>query len=116
VILDRCFYERTLKKRSNVWARLRLFLLNLWWREPDLIIVLDAPGTTLYARKQEHSSEWLEQRRANYLAFASQHQNAVVLDATLPLHRVRRRVTAQIWNLYGNRREYDNDRRMRQHA
>jgi thymidylate kinase len=116
VILDRCFYDRTLKKRDSMWQRLRLFLLNLWWREPDLVILLDAPGATLYARKHEHSPEWLEQRRAQYLAFASQQHNAVVLDATLPLHRVRRRVTAQIWNLYGNRREHENERRMQQHA
>ncbi|WP_222265511.1 hypothetical protein [Modestobacter marinus] len=66
--------------------------------QPDLALVLDAPGAVMFARKGEHSVEVLEARRHDYLALAPAFRHSAVLDATQPADQVRRRALAAIWD------------------
>ncbi|MEZ4731266.1 MAG: hypothetical protein R3E79_29455 [Caldilineaceae bacterium] len=70
---------------------------------PDLVILLDAPGAILYARKGEHSAALLEEQRQGYLQLKSQLRQMVVIDATQHPDTVRRQVTTQIWRGYVRR-------------
>src|SRR3954470_13271890 len=51
-------------------ARVHGFLLARAYPKPDLVIYLDAPTKVLYARKQEGTLEFLEERRQDYLSLA----------------------------------------------
>ncbi|MGY1636650.1 hypothetical protein ACI78V_08340 [Geodermatophilus sp. SYSU D00742] len=65
--------------------------------EPQLVMLLDAPGELMFARKREHSPGVLEERRQGYLALVSDVPNGVVLDATEPVDRVTRAALAAVW-------------------
>jgi thymidylate kinase len=70
---------------------------------PDLVLVLDAPGAVMFARKGEHSAEVLEERRQGYLALAAHFPDSVVLDAARPADEVRAAALTAIWRRYGGR-------------
>ena len=55
---------------------------------PDLVLVLDAPPSVLYARKGEGTLEDLASRRAEYLAYAESADRSVVIDASRPFDEV----------------------------
>jgi thymidylate kinase len=67
---------------------------------PDLVLVLDAPGEVLYARKGEHSADFLEQQRQQYIALRARLPEMIVVDATRDAERVRRDALAAIWRGY----------------
>jgi thymidylate kinase len=71
---------------------------------PDLVVLLDAPGAVMFARKGEHSAEVLEGRRQGYLALAARFPHSVVLDASRPADQVRTAALTAIWRRYGGRR------------
>jgi thymidylate kinase len=60
---------------------------------PDLIVVLDAPGEQLYARKREHSVTELEDARDGYRRLAACLPAVRLLDATQPPEAVLRQAT-----------------------
>ncbi|HEX2575304.1 MAG TPA: hypothetical protein VHK88_03085 [Aquihabitans sp.] len=64
---------------------------------PDLVLVLDAPGATLHARRPEHDLLRLEQDRAHHLTLAARHPRAVVVDASADADEVRCRAVTRIW-------------------
>ena len=64
---------------------------------PELVIVLDAPAATLFARKAEHPVERLEAMRAGYLALARRLPQASVVDVQGDPGDVARAVTALGW-------------------
>ncbi|MFQ6113707.1 MAG: hypothetical protein ACE5NG_06400, partial [bacterium] len=101
---DRYLYDlyvappgRTFGKRLGRWLRLRTC------PSPDLVILLDAPGEVLYARKHEHSPEWLEGRRQTFLALKDKIPNMIIVDATQSAEAVYREVISIIWQYYGDR-------------
>jgi thymidylate kinase len=100
IVLDRCLYDRELHAGTTQVAKLKRKVLHLWWRSPDLVILLDAPGDVLYARKGEHSPEWLEAQRQAYRRLVPSLPCAAVVDASSPLDEVRRKVTHLIWEGY----------------
>lgn len=55
---------------------------------PDLVILLDAPGAVLFARKGESTIEELEDRRQRLLRQGKELPAFVVVDATRPLQTV----------------------------
>lgn len=68
--------------------RLHGFLLSHAYPRPDLVICLDAPAETLWARKPEGSVELLASRRQEYLDLAAAVGTAVVVDAGRTLDEV----------------------------
>jgi thymidylate kinase len=68
-----------LDRRIHAWC-----LRHLYPR-PDLVILLDAPGALLFARKGESTIEELERRRQGFRTIAARTSRFVTVDATRPL-------------------------------
>ena len=102
VIFDRFVHDSWLNpKPSNAMSRLRRALLESGWPTPDLVILLDAPGEILYARKKEHSPAWLEDQRQRYRRLATRIPQMTIVDATRLESEVQREVTQLTWRSYG---------------
>lgn len=102
VIFDRYTYDSLLPSQYSLtpgkqWRR---WLLAHACPAPDMVILLDASGEVLYARKWEHSPTILEQQRQAYLELKPFLPQMVVLDATLDPDRVRREVISLILRAY----------------
>jgi thymidylate kinase len=78
--------------RLNLWLSLRLT------PQPRLVLLLDAPGSLMFARKGEHTPELLEDRRQAYLRLVADLPHAAVLDATQPAVEVARGALGAIWD------------------
>lgn len=102
VIFDRYTYDALLSSHPGLsrLKKLRRWLLANICPAPDLIVVLDAPGEVLFARKGEHQATKLEKQRQFYLKLRSRLRQVIVIDATLDADKVRRTVIAQIWQGY----------------
>jgi hypothetical protein len=105
VIFDRYIYDAWLPQRqSGNWLkRCRRWLLAHACPPPDLVVLLDAPGKLLHARKREHKVEFLEQQRQSYLQLLAHLPQMFVVDATQDAGQVRREVIALIWQGYLSR-------------
>lgn len=99
VIFDRYTYDALLSPRRplDVLRRFRRWLLANACPAPDLVIMLDAPGRLLYARKGEHTAAILEEQRQEYLQLRSQLPQIMVVDASQNSDCVRREVMSLIW-------------------
>jgi thymidylate kinase len=76
-------------------------VLSRWLAPPPgLVVLLDAPGELMFARKGEHTPELLEQRRQAYRSIVGHFPHAVVLDASRPLEEVTRRAVAAVWQRF----------------
>ncbi len=93
VVFDRYYHDLLIDTRRFRYAgpqwltRLVAAMIPL----PDLILVLDAPGEVLQARKQEVAPEESARQAAAYCAIVntvSLRGRAVLIDATCPLDRV----------------------------
>ncbi|MBX3011403.1 MAG: hypothetical protein KF832_07835 [Caldilineaceae bacterium] len=102
VIFDRYTYDALLptRKPQSRLQQWRRWALAHACPAPDLVILLDAPGEMLYARKGEHSAEFLEEQRQFYRSLQPRLRQMVIVDATQNADRVRQRVIAQIWRGY----------------
>ena len=102
VLFDRYTYDALLpaKLRRGRLSQLRRKLLAKACPGPDLVVMLDAPGSVLFARKGEHCPEKLENQRQSYLAMQSSIPQMVVVDATDDADSVCRNVTSLIWRSY----------------
>jgi len=102
ILFDRYVYDRQLdaSHKRSLKTRARRWLLSAAAPKPDLVVLLDAPGELLYARKGEHSPDILEQQRQHYLGLCEHIPQMVVVDATRDAEQVRRTVTALIWRSY----------------
>jgi thymidylate kinase len=102
VIFDRYTYDALLPPRKplDLLRRARRWLLGHACPAPDVIILLDAPGEMLFARKGEHSATVLEEQRQGYLRLRQRLHRMVVVDATKSADSVRRDVTGLIWRVY----------------
>lgn len=105
VLFDRYSYEALVpnRYRHSRRARARRWLLGHSCPPPDLVVLLDAPGELLYARKGEQAVALLEKQRTAYRALVSRLPRAVVVDASRPAEAVRPEVTALIWREYVRR-------------
>lgn len=99
VLMDRVAYDAVLpgSADTSIIGRITNALAFLLAPDPDVLLVLDAPGRVMFARKGEHSVEILEERRQAYLQLADRLPNARVLDATQPRNMVQRTATEVIW-------------------
>jgi len=104
VLFDRYVYDsQPVAERPSLKTRIRRRLLSAAAPKPDLVVLLDAPGEVLYARKGEHSPAALEEQRQHYLGLRDRLPQMVVVDATHDAEQVRRDVTSLIWRGYARR-------------
>lgn len=80
-------------------GRLNLALSLRLSPRPDLVVLLDAPGEVMFARKGEHTPELLEERRQAYLRLVAGFTRSAVLDATRPAEEVTREALTAIWRV-----------------
>ena len=102
VIFDRYPYDSLLAPRQKKKGiqKIRHWLLTHPMPAPDLVILLDAPGETLFARKGEHNADFLEQQRQSYLKLRNKIPHLLVIDATRDIERVCSHVTSLVWRGY----------------
>lgn len=105
VLFDRYTYDSLLSapRQLSRMQRGRRWLIAHACPAPDLVIVLDAPGEVLFARKGEHSTDLLERQRQQYLALKKTLSSLVVVDATQDADQLRRTVIALIWDAHVRR-------------
>jgi thymidylate kinase len=111
VLLDRFPQDALLPggADSSRGGRLNLFLSLKLTPPADLVLLLDAPGEVMFARKGEHSPELLEIRRQAYLHLVRQFPHEV-LDATRPVTEVHHAALSAVWR---RRRDTEATRRRR---
>ena len=99
VIFDRYTYDSLLPPRATPTParRLRRWLLAHACPAPDLVIVLDAPGDVLHARRPEHPAGVLEEQRRHYRRIGERVDGAVIVDSSRRHDEVRREVQSVIW-------------------
>lgn len=74
--------------RSSPVRRLHDSLLRRCYPRPELLVVLDAPGDLLFARKGESTVGQLDARRRLYHEAARSMPRHTIVDATRPLEAV----------------------------
>jgi thymidylate kinase len=97
VLLDRHPLDLVAAPKGGPKARLRRRLFVRLAPRPDVVLILDAPGAVLFARKAEHDADALETAMAAYRLLGARTPNAVVIDATTDREAVRRAALAAIW-------------------
>ena len=102
VLLDRVPYDAQLPGSidTSFGGRVSSALALSLTPQPDLLLVLDAPGEVMFARKGEHSVAVLERWRQAYLQLAERLPGACVLDATEPQDKVLNRGVALVWQRF----------------
>lgn len=100
VLLDRLALDTLLpgSQSTSPWGAATDALARRFQPQPDLVLILDAPGELMFARKGEHSPQKLEEWRKAYLELAEEIPSASVLDAGQPASLVRRQASALLWN------------------
>jgi thymidylate kinase len=105
VVFDRYAFDALLPTRFRYGrlGRARRRLLARAIPAPELVLLLDAPGGVLHARKGEKTVELLELQRRAYRALLPRLPRAAVVDAARPADDVRREVIGLIWREYARR-------------
>jgi thymidylate kinase len=90
VLIDRFYYDFFVDQRRY---RLRVpqFIVRLGYcflKQPDLVVLLDAPAEVLQSRKQEVALAETERQRTAYLELVCGLRNGRVVDATQPPEKV----------------------------
>ena len=71
---------------------------------PTLVLILDAPGEVLHARKDEYPADVLEVERRRYRTLAaSLGDRAALVDAARPSDAVLDEVVERIWAVWARR-------------
>jgi thymidylate kinase len=99
VLFDRYVYDLlidALVDGTSPWHRVRARLFAQIFPRPDIVLILDAPGSLLFARKGEHTPERLERLRHAYQQITHTFPCVVYLDATQAPTDVLREATAAI--------------------
>ncbi|HEY2437325.1 MAG TPA: hypothetical protein VGH93_09090, partial [Solirubrobacteraceae bacterium] len=72
---------------------------------PDLVLLLDASGETMFRRSREYDAQRLEQWRGAFARLRTSVRQLEVLDAEQPQDVVRTQAEALIWRYYRALRE-----------
>jgi thymidylate kinase len=101
VLFDRYSYDALLNAppQQNALKRARRWILARACPPPDLVLVLDAPAETLWARKGEHSPEILGAQRQAYRALAGKLPQARIVETGGAPGESRRQASAAIWDV-----------------
>lgn len=102
VIFDRYTYDALIPPRGSMVRVKRVYFWVLAHAAPapQLVIVLDAPGELLFARKGEFDPVRLEEDRRAFQALGDRLEGVVVVDAARSADTVRAEVTDLIWRRY----------------
>jgi thymidylate kinase len=105
VVFDRYIYDAMVPhpNRLNWLRRASRWADGHACPGPDLVLVLDAPGAVMYARKGEYSAETLEEWRRYFLALQKRFPQVEIVDTTQDRDAVRIEVTDRIWQRYISR-------------
>jgi thymidylate kinase len=105
VVFDRYCFDALLPtgKALGGLQRWRRQLLARSCPGPDLVVMLDAPGEVLFARKGEHDVAHLERQRQGYLSLGQRLPNMIVVDASRDAESVHKVVTGLIWQRLAER-------------
>jgi thymidylate kinase len=105
VIFDRYVYDALIAAHQSPGLLKRLYMLVLGHScpAPDLVLVLDAPGEVMFARKGEDSPEILEKQRQGLLSLRNHVPRLQVVDATRTEAEVRADVLGRVWSEYCGR-------------
>jgi thymidylate kinase len=104
VIYDRYCFDAFLLPGPSPLHRIDRWLLGHSCPAPDLTLILDVPGSLLYARKQESAPALLETQRQAYLRLGRILPRATVVDGAVPFDEVHRHVGTLINREYRRRR------------
>lgn len=99
VVFDRYPFDATLPPKGRLVGLKRAYFwfLARCAPAPDLLIILDAPGDVLFARKGEEDPVSLEHERGYFRALAGRVKNAVIVDASATGSDVFKQVDGLIW-------------------
>jgi thymidylate kinase len=101
VVFDRYTYDALLAPGGEkLRARVSYALIRRTCPAPDLVVMLDVPAATMYARKGELGVARLADFRRRYLAMRQRVPNMAVVDASQSAADVHRAVTARLWRHY----------------
>jgi thymidylate kinase len=102
VLFDRYIYDAMVPhpERLNWLRRASRWMDGHACPGPDLVLVLDAPGTVMFARKNEYSPEMLEEWRRYFLALQNRIPQLEIVDTTRERDIVRVDVIDRIWKRY----------------
>ncbi len=100
VVFDRYPFDATLPPKGRLIGLKRAYfwILARCAPAPDMLVILDAPGDILFARKGEEDPVSLEGERRYFRALAGRVRNAVVVDASPTAADVYRQVDRLIWD------------------
>jgi thymidylate kinase len=106
VVFDRYTYDAYLPPRPPLVRAKRIYfsVLAHTCPGPDLVLLLDAPGELLAARKPEHTAEELEWQRRHFLRLRERMPELQIVDATRAQDDVKADVMERIWSHYRTRR------------
>ena len=109
VVFDRYIYDAVVPhpERLNWLRRASRWADGHACPGPDLMLVLDAPGAVMYARKGEYSAATLEEWRHYFLALQRRFPQVEVVDTTQDRDAVRIEVIDRIWQRYVSRSRKD---------
>jgi thymidylate kinase len=99
VVFDRYIYDAVAPhpNRLNPAQRLSRFLAGHLCPGPDMMVLLDAPGSVMYARKGAYTAATLENWRWHFRALASRSPSSHVIDATRSADAVKVDVLTALW-------------------
>lgn len=98
VLLDRFTLDAALPAPELDWrGRLTATLVRKLARDPDVLLLLDAPAEVMYARKREQGLRVLDRDRRSYRRLIAGHPAATMIDATLPPDLVRAAAHRALW-------------------
>lgn len=114
VVFDRYVYDALVSaNQPGSWLkRGYMWVLGHSCPAPDLVLVLDAPGELMHARKGEDTPEALETQRQGLLALRGQVPHVQVVDVTRDAAEVRADVLTRIWSEYSSRRSANWEREL----
>ncbi len=110
VILDRHPYDARMTREAGPRTGFGRWILGRSLPAPDLVVVLDAPAETLFARKPEHTIDRLAAQRVGYLDLARRLDGAQLVDVGAPAEDAARAVTALVWARLADRARRDGAR------
>ncbi len=105
VVFDRYVYDALLPPRGSlVWLkRPYLQLLSRLCPAPDLVMLLDVPGSVMHVRSGEYDPDHLEAERAQYRRLQRRIPHLEHVDAHRPPEVVLADALARIWQHYVRR-------------
>jgi thymidylate kinase len=102
VVFDRYLYDALLPPRGSLrWLkRPYLQLLSRLCPAPDLVLLLDAPGSVMHIRSGEYDPAHLEAERNTYRLLSQRIPHLQRMDASQPSQAVLADALAKIWQQY----------------